>query len=129
MWKHLNNTRLVRYLLLFILAWILMRVIVYFEAVLVIFVFAAIVAFLLNYPVNWVSRFMPRSFAVILVFLLALIILGILGATLGLAIVSQIQQLLELAPNLINSALAFLKNLPFLTSKNIPIPLLSSSRC
>ena len=98
-----------------------MRVIVYFEAVLVIFVFAAIVAFLLNYPVNWVSRFMPRSFAVILVFLLALIILGILGATLGLAIVSQVQQLLELAPNLINSALAFLKNLPFLTSKNIPI--------
>ena len=81
MWKHLNNTRLVRYLLLFILAWILMRVIVYFEAVLVIFVFAAIVAFLLNYPVNWVSRSMPRSFAVILVFLLALIILGILGAT------------------------------------------------
>lgn len=121
MLKHLNNTRLVRYLLLFSLIWILMQVISYFESVLVIFVFAAILAFLLNYPVIWVSRFLPRSFAVVLVFLLALSILSTLAATLGLAIVSQIQQLLDQAPQILNSALALLKNLPFLQNRNITI--------
>ena len=121
MWKHLNNTRLIRYLLLFTLVWVLMQVIAYFEPVLVIFVFAAILAFLLNYPVTWVSRFLPRSFAVVIVFLLALSILSTLAATLGLAIVSQVQQLLDQAPQILNSAIALLKNLPFLQNRNITI--------
>ncbi len=121
MWKHLNNTRLVRYLLLFTLAWILMQVVAYFEAVLVIFVFAAVLAFLLNYPVIWVSGFIPRWLAVILVFLLALLILSTLTATLGVAIVSQAQQLLELVPQLLNDVIALFKNLPFWQNRNITL--------
>lgn len=121
MWKHLDNNRLVRYLLLFLLAWVFMQTIIYFETVLVIFIFAAILAFLLNYPVTWLSRFIPRWLAVLGVFLLALLILGTLAATIGLAIVSQVQQLLEQAPQLLNSAIASLKNLPLLQNENITL--------
>lgn len=117
MWKQLNNTKLVRYILLFTLAWIIIRVIAYFETVIVIFIFAAIVAFLLNYPVIWLSRFMARWIAVVFVSLLALLILGILTATLGLTIVSQLQQLLEQAPQLLNSTFTLFKNLPFLQDR------------
>ncbi|MGF1588395.1 MAG: AI-2E family transporter [Pleurocapsa sp.] len=120
MWK-LNNNQLVRYLLIFALGWVLVQVIAYFETVLIIFVFAAILAFLLNYPVTWVSRFIPRWLAVIIVFLLALLSLGTLTATVGLTIVSQIQQILEQAPRLLDSAIALLKNLPFVQSENMTI--------
>ena len=119
MWEHLNNNRLVRYLLLFSLAWIVVQTVAYFEPVLIIFVFAAIMAFLLNYPVNWVSRCMPRSLAVVVVFLLALLVFSILAATLGSAIISQVQQLLEQAPQLLDSAIASLKNSPLLQNENI----------
>ena len=114
MWKRLNNSQLVRYLLLFALGWVFVQLVAYFESVLIIFVFAAITAFLLNYPVGWVSRFMQRWLAVILVFLLTLLILGVLMATVGLTIVDQIQQLLEQAPQLFDDAIALLKDLPFL---------------
>ena len=118
MWKRLNNSQLIRYLLFFALGWVLVQVVAYFETVLVIFVFAAITAFLLNYPVVWVSRFMPRWLAVILVFLLTLLIIGVLTATVGLTVIDQVQQLLEQAPQLTNSAIALLKDLPFL-QKNV----------
>lgn len=119
MWKRFSNSQLVRYLLLFALGWIFVQVVAYFETVLIIFVFAAITAFLLNYLVVWVSRFMPRWLAVMLVFLLTLLVLGFLMATVGLTIIDQIQQLLEQAPQLLDSAIAFLKDLPFLQNKNI----------
>ena len=114
MWKRLNNSQLIRYLLLFAFGWVLIQVIAYFETVLVIFVFAAIVAFLLNHPVIWISRFMPRWLAVVIVFFLALLVLGVLTATLGLTVISQIQQILEQAPQLLDSAIALVKDLPFL---------------
>lgn len=121
-WEHLNNARLVRYLLLFALAWTIVQVLTYFEKVLVIFIFAAILAFLLNYPVRWVSRMMPRWLAVILVFVLTLLVLGGLVATLGLAAISQAQQLLEQAPQFLESAIALLTKLQlFLQSRNITV--------
>ena len=119
MWKRFSNSQLVRYLLLFALGWVFVQVVAYFETVLIIFVFAAITAFLLNYPVVWVSRFMPRWLAVMLVFLLTLLVLGFLMATVGLTIIDQIQQLLEQAPQLLDSAIALLKDLPFMQNKNI----------
>lgn len=121
MWKQLNNAKLVRYILLLIIAWIVVRVIAYFETVIVIFIFAAIVAFLLNYPVVWLSRYLKRWIAVILVSLLALVILGTLTATLGLTLVSQLQQLLEQAPQLLDSTLNLLKNLPWLQNRELSI--------
>lgn len=121
-WEHLNNARLVRYLLLFALAWAIVQVLAYFETVLIVFIFAAILAFLLNYPVKFVSRLMPRWVAVVLVFLLTLLLLGGLMATLGLAAISQTQQLLEQAPQLLESAIALLESIQsFLQSKNITV--------
>jgi len=121
-WEHLNNARLVRYLLLFALAWAIAQVLAYFETVLIVFIFSAILAFLLNYPVKWVCRFMPRWLAVVLVFLLTLSVLGGLMATLGLAAISQAQQLLQQAPQLLESAIALLNNIQsFLKSRNIAV--------
>lgn len=116
-WDQLSNAKLVRYLLLFALAWAIVQVLAYFETVLIIFIFAAILAFLLNYPVKWVSRFMPRWTAVVVVFLLSLLILGGLLATLGLAVISQAQQLLGQAPQLFNFALEVLGTLQSLLTK------------
>lgn len=101
--ERLNNAKLLRYLLLFALGWAIVQVLVYFETVIIIFVLAAILAFLLNYPVQWLSRFLPRSIAVIVVFLLSLLIVGGLIVTLGLAILSQGQELIEQAPELFQS--------------------------
>jgi predicted PurR-regulated permease PerM len=111
MWEHLNNAQLIRYLLLFALGWAIVQVLAYFETVLIVFIFAAILAFLLNHPVKFVSRFIPPWVAVVLVFLLALLILGGLMATLGLAIISQAQQLLEQAPQFFDSAITLLETL------------------
>ena len=116
MWKHLNNSQLIRYLLLFAIGWVFVQVIAYFETVLVIFIFAAITAFLLNYPVVWGSRFMPRWLTVIIVFLLALLILSVLTATLGLTIISQAQQILKQAPQLLDDAIALFQDLPFVSN-------------
>jgi predicted PurR-regulated permease PerM len=121
-WEYLNNARLIRYLLCFTLAWAIVQVLAYFEKVLVIFIFAAILAFLLNYPVKFVARFVPRWLAVVLVFVLTLLILGGLMATLGLAAISQAQQLLEQAPKLLEFTLSLLERLQsFLQGRNITV--------
>jgi len=112
-WKRLNNARLVRYVLLFALGWAIAQFLAYFETVMVTFIFAGIIAFLLNYPVHWVSRFLPRGIAAILVFLLSLLLVAGAIGTLGFAILSQAQELLEQAPQILNefiSSLDWLQN-------------------
>ncbi|MHC5731992.1 MAG: AI-2E family transporter, partial [Nostoc sp.] len=49
-WERLNNLALVRFLLLVASGWAIVQLLAYFEAVIVIFTFAAILAFLLSYP-------------------------------------------------------------------------------
>ncbi|MCU0537152.1 MAG: AI-2E family transporter [Hydrococcus sp. Prado102] len=107
-WEHLSNSKLIRYLLLFALGWAIVQVLAYFETVIVTFIFAAIVAFLLNYPVRWLSRFLPRTLSVVFVFLLSLLIIGGLIATLGFAILSQAEDLLGQAPQLFESFISAL---------------------
>jgi len=107
----LNNSKLIRYLLLLALGWAIVQVLAYFQTVIVIFTFAAILAFLLNYPVQWLHRFLPHGVAVGLVFLLSLVILGGLGITIGLAIVSQGQQLLSQSTEFVNSVIPLVERL------------------
>lgn len=102
-WTQLNNSRLVRYLLLLALGWAIVQILAYFQGVVVIFIFAAILAFLLNYPVQWLERFLPHGIAAVVVFLLSLAIFGGVIGTLGLAVLSQGQQLLNQAPELLSS--------------------------
>ena len=105
-WDNFNNTKLIRYVLLFILGWVIVQIVAYFSSVIIVFIFAAIFAFLLSFPVQWAARIMPRGIAVISVFLLSLLILVAIVATIGTAIFSQTQQLVTQAPQLLESAIA-----------------------
>lgn len=103
--EKLSITRLSQYLLLFLLGWSIVQVLTYFQTVLTIFIFSAILAFLLNYPVRWLSNYLPRSVAVVTVFLSGMVVLIGLFLTLGSAILSQGQQLILQSPELVNSLL------------------------
>ncbi|MCT7959795.1 AI-2E family transporter [Laspinema sp. D1] len=107
-WSRVNNYKLLRYLLLLTLGWAIIQVLGYFQTVIVIFIFAAILAFLLNYPVKWIQRWVPHNIAVIIVFLTSLLIFGGLAITLGVAVLSQGQQLLEQSPELLQGLLDLL---------------------
>ncbi|MDH6059427.1 AI-2E family transporter [Chrysosporum bergii ANA360D] len=121
-WQQLNNTKLIRYLLLLALGWAITQVLAYFSTVVVIFIFAGILAFLLSYPVKWSEGFLPHGIAVIIVFLLSLLILGGLMATLGFAILSQFQQLLTQAPQFVEYVISVLDTLQnILTRFNLKV--------
>ena len=94
-WNRLSNWALVRFLLFFASGWALVQLLAFFEGVVVIFSFAAIIAFLLSYPVQWLRRFLPKGVAAGFVFLLSLVIIAGFTATVGLTIVSQGQQLFD----------------------------------
>ena len=116
-WNNLNNTKLIRYVLLFVLAWAIVQVLAHFSSIIITFIFAAIFAFLLNFPVRWFARFMPRSLAVMLVFSLGLLILVGIIATLGTAVFAQIQLLVAQAPQLLDSAIESIDRLRGLLSR------------
>ncbi|WP_373543165.1 AI-2E family transporter [Chamaesiphon sp.] len=123
-WDNFNNTKLIRYVLLFVLAWAIVQIAVYFSSIIIIFIFAAIFAFLLSFPVQWLARIMPRPIAVVSTFLLSLLMLVAIVATIGTAIFSQIQQLIAQAPQLLDNAIASVEqSIVFLQRWNINIDL------
>ncbi|AFY33669.1 AI-2E family transporter [Calothrix sp. PCC 7507] len=123
-WEKLNNLTLVRFLLLVASGWAIVQLLAYFEAVIVIFTFAAILAFLLSYPVDWLGRFLPRGIAVVVVFLLSIVILGGLMITVGLAVLSQGQQLIDSISVFLTSLVPLLESIEtFLRNRNLQIDL------
>nr|WP_297089082.1 AI-2E family transporter [Thermoleptolyngbya sp. C42_A2020_037] len=100
LWSQLNNAKLLRYLLLLLLGWAIAQVLAYFSSVIVIFTFAAILAFLLSYPMRWLQRWLPRPAAAVAVFLLSLLLLAGFVFTIGSAMLSQGQALLAQAPGI-----------------------------
>lgn len=123
-WEQLNNLLLVRFLLLFASGWAFVQLLAYFETVIVIFSFAAILAFLLGYPVQWLRRFLPHGIAVIVVFLLSFVLISGLTATVGLSVVSQAQQLLNSVTVFLNSLIPLTERLEeFLLNRNIQVDL------
>lgn len=101
----LDNSALVRFLLLLASGWAAIQVLSYFEIVVVIFVISTILAFLLSYPVQWCRRLLPHSIAVFVVFMVALVLVGGLVTTLALAVIAQGQGLLENSTDFLNSLL------------------------
>lgn len=95
LFERLNNSALIRFLLLFACGWAVVELLAYFEIVVVVFTCATVLAFLLSYPVGWVSRYLPRGTAATLVFSIALIILGAAIATLGITVLSQGERLID----------------------------------
>lgn len=123
-WERLNNLALVRFLLLVASGWAIVQLLAYFEAVIVIFTFAAILAFLLSYPVEWLRRFLPHGVAVGVVFLLSIVIIGSLIITVGLTVLSQGQQLIDSVTGFVNSFIPVLERLEgFLKNQNLQIDL------
>lgn len=123
-WERLNNLLLLRFLLLFASGWAFIQLLAYFENVIVIFTFAAILAFLLSYPVRWLQRFVPRSIAIVFVFLLSIVIIAGLTITVGLSIVSQAQQLVNSVTIFLNSLIPLTERLEeFLQNRNVQVDL------
>ncbi|MBG1260693.1 AI-2E family transporter [Nostoc sp. CCCryo 231-06] len=123
-WDRLNNLALVRFLLLVASGWAIIQLLAYFEAVIVIFTFAAILAFLLSYPVQWLRHFLPHGVAVAVVFLFSIVIIGSLIITVGLTVLSQGQQLIDSITGFVNSLIPLLERLEgLLRSRNLQIDL------
>ncbi|RMF70059.1 MAG: AI-2E family transporter [Cyanobacteria bacterium J069] len=108
-WAQLNNARLLRYLLLLAVGWAIARVFAYFSSVVVIFTFAAILAFLLSYPMRWLQQWLPRPAAAAAVFLLSLLLLAGFAFTIGSAVLAQGEALLQQVPGLTRALLGYLE--------------------
>ena len=123
-WERLNNLVLVRFLLFFLSGWASILLLEYFENVIAIFSFAAILAFLLSYPVQWLQKYLPRHAAVAIVFLISLVLIVALTITVGLSLVSQAQQLINSITAFLNSLIPLVENLEiFLRNRNIIVDL------
>lgn len=123
-WAALSTSALVRFLLLFASGWAAIQLLAYFEVLIVVFVSATILAFLLNHPVSWLSRWLPRGVAAIAVFLTGLAIIVGLSLTLGMAVLSQGQQLSASVQNFSDSVIPWLSSAEdLLETWNLPVNL------
>ncbi|MBD2111435.1 MULTISPECIES: AI-2E family transporter [Cyanophyceae] len=123
-WAALSTSTLVRFLLLFASGWAAVQLLAYFEVLIVVFVTATILAFLLNHPVTWLSRWLPRGVAAIAVFLTCLAIIVGLSLTLGMAVLSQGQQLSASVQNFSDSVIPWLSSVEdLLETLNLPVDL------
>ena len=91
----LSTSALVRYLLLFACGWAGIELLRYFEIVVVIFTSSTILAFLLSYPTRWLEQWLPHHIAVFVAFMVALTGVGGVVTTIGLAVLSQGQPLID----------------------------------
>lgn len=105
----LDNSVLVRFLLLLASGWGILQVLTYFEIVVIIFVISTILAFLLSYPVQWCRRFLPHGISVFAVFMVALVLVGSLVTMLALAVVAQGQSLLDNGTDFLNSLMPLIE--------------------
>lgn len=107
----LDNSALVRFLLLIASGWALLQMLAYFEIVVVIFVISTILAFLLSYPVRWCRQMLPHGIAVFVVFMVSLVLVGGIATTLALAVIAQGQSLLENGTDFLNSLLPLIERI------------------
>ena len=122
--ERLNNSVLVRFLLLCASGWAFVQVLDYFQTVIVIFTTAALVAFLLGYPVRSLHRFLPHAVAATLVFFVGMAIIAGLTVTVGLTVLSQGQELIASLTGFLNSMVPILERLEeFLRSRNVQVDL------
>jgi predicted PurR-regulated permease PerM len=96
-WDHLSNAKLLRssltFLALFCCGCAIVFVINYFYSLITIFTIAATLAALLNYPVKWLKKFIPRGWAIAIVCSLFLLIIVTLITSLGFEVITQGQGL------------------------------------
>jgi predicted PurR-regulated permease PerM len=121
-WSIISNNVLIRFLLLFASGWAMIQLLAYFRVLIVVFVTATILAFLLSHPATWLSRWLPKALATITVFLTALIIVVGMSLTLGTVVISQGQQLVANAQSFSASVMPWVNDLDrLLQAWNIPV--------
>nr|WP_322744403.1 MULTISPECIES: AI-2E family transporter [unclassified Coleofasciculus] len=104
--------------------WAFVQVLDFFKTIILLFTFAALIAFLLSYPVRWLHRFLPHTVAVILVFFVGITVIGGIAIIVGISFVSQLQQLTSSLPDFFNSLAPLVERLEeFLEKRNILIDL------
>jgi predicted PurR-regulated permease PerM len=90
----ISTTNLVRYLLLVACIGVTVVIFNYFSGTIAVFTAAAIVAALLNVPVKWLGRYLPRGWSIAAVAVGALILLVGFVTGIGLQVLNQGQSLL-----------------------------------
>ncbi|MEL6902782.1 MAG: AI-2E family transporter [Cyanobacteria bacterium J06606_4] len=105
--------------------WVALQIFDYFRSQLTIFLTATLLSFILNYPVQWLSRFrLRRSVAILLVLLGTLAILAVLGVILVPPLVEQLNELSGRLPSWIDSgASQFTAFQNWAVGLNLPIDL------
>ena len=103
--------------------WLALQVIQYFQPLVTIFILAAVLAFVLNYPVQFFQqREIKRTYAVVSVFLVSLAVLIALSITLIPILIDQFNESLLLLPKWIESGTQELKSLNnWAAARNLPI--------
>jgi predicted PurR-regulated permease PerM len=105
--------------------WLLTQVYRYFEHPITLLIIAAVLAFLLNYPVRWLERVrLSRTQAVSIVLLHTIALLIVLGLTLVPVVIDQTTQLVEKMPAWLDSSRQNLESLDrWARSRNLFIDL------
>ncbi|GAC1460888.1 MAG: AI-2E family transporter [Chamaesiphon sp.] len=105
--------------------WLLLLVVQYFQPLVNVFVSAILLAFILEYPVQFLHQAgVKRNTAVLWVFLVTSIILVAVGLTLGPIILEQLNELANRLPSWINSGSQQLQSLnDWADTRNLPINL------
>lgn len=124
LWDRISTNRLVRFLLFFASGWAFIALCQYFEYVIFVFTFSAILALLLNYPMRYLAQFVGRKIALGLIITLTLIAIVVLVLGVGLTLTNQIQQLATLLLQSLNASNNPLDQLQStLAAQNIPFDL------
>lgn len=89
----LSNASLLRFLLVCACAWAAFQIVNFFYLPLALFLVAGVLAVLLNAPVRWLCRVMPRPLAIALTTLATLSLIGMFATVLGLQVAEQGQAL------------------------------------
>ncbi|QDZ40456.1 AI-2E family transporter [Euhalothece natronophila Z-M001] len=113
---------LITWILILVTGWLTIQLIGFAGGLITIFLSAALIAFLLNYPVRILKTFIPRPLAATLVYLTAIIALAVLIVTVFPLVFNQGRQLVTKSPEIIAAVQEELKtfqlwsvehNLPF----------------
>lgn len=95
---------LITWLLIFLAAWASLAAVSYVGELLSILITAGLIAFLLNFAVARLQKFLPRGLAAGLVYLIAGCILVIIGLTVVPPVFNQGRQLVANLPSIVESA-------------------------
>ena len=91
--------------LVFLDGWLALKVFQYFQPLITIFVLATLLAFILNYPVQFLQkRGITRHQAVLIIFLVTLLVLVTLGVTLLPILLEDLSEIAQLLPQWIDSS-------------------------